>query len=47
MGNAIKFVNKLSVISLVVLMFSFMNVAYAADKLAPDNVSDGPHIKRC
>ena len=44
MGKAIKFVNKLSAVSLVVLMFAFMNIAYAADKLAPDNVSDGQRI---
>ena len=30
-GNIMKFVNKLSVISLIVLMFSFMNVATAAN----------------
>ena len=47
MVNAIKFVNKLSAVSLVVLMFSFMSIAYSADKLAPDNVSDGPRISRC
>ena len=29
-GNLMKFVNKLSVLSLIVLMFSFMNVAVAA-----------------
>jgi hypothetical protein len=29
-GNSMKFVNKLSVIGLIVLMFSFMNVAQAA-----------------
>lgn len=47
MGNAIKFVNKSSAQSLVVLIFSFMNIAYAADKPAPDNVSDDPHISSC
>ena len=30
-GNLMKFVNKLSVISLIVLMFSFMNVVNAAN----------------
>ena len=42
-----EFVNKLSLISLFFLMFPFMSIAHAADKLVTDNVSDGPHISRC
>ena len=42
-----EFVNKLSVISLLVLMFPIMSIAHAADKLVTDNVSDGAHISRC
>jgi hypothetical protein len=40
-----KFVNKLSVISLVVLMFSFMNVAQAADACQGTSVSACSKIK--
>jgi len=40
-----KFVNKLSVISLLVLMFSFMNVAQAADACQAPKVSACSSIK--
>ena len=41
-----KFVNKLSVLSLVVLMFSFMNVAQAADA-APRPACKGTRVAAC
>lgn len=45
-----KFVNKLSVISLVVLMFSFMNVANAADAAPPPAIAaacKGTRVAAC
>ena len=44
-GNLMKFVNKLSVISLIVLMFSFMNVANAAAACQAPTVSACSSIK--
>lgn len=40
-----KFINKLSVLSLIVLMFSFMNVANAADACQAPKVSACSNIK--
>ena len=43
--NLMKFVNKLSVIGLIVLMFSFMNIATAADACQGTSVTACSKIK--
>lgn len=42
-----KFINKLSVISLVVLMFSFMNVSYAAPPTKTPAACKGTKVSWC
>jgi hypothetical protein len=42
-----KFVNKISVISLIVLMFSFMNVAQAVNAAHDDNTNSPPPPPAC